>query len=414
MKRAPGTGTVQLHNGAWRLRLPRSLDPTRAWLSKSFPREQEAEAHAFMDQCLIIARKRVGERRKDEGLRFADVWPQYVDLVVHTAARRHGNSGAKACSRLKGMGSNWLAHSPFWQREIITIRGQELTEWLLEIQLKGKNAKGRPLSDSWVAQCAAAIRGTFRHLKLPVPDFSVDIDHQKVDSALTLQLQERFFQEVVPDPLDKVMAGCQMGAGLRVGELISLTIDRIDLGEAPHLMVTTGGPNGAPTKSGRPRRVELFEPGLGFFRMAMEHHHRPNDRGLLFAGPQGGYLKDWGERFVDWSATFGSHVTTHDLRHSYALAMLSGLWGYPPMHITFVSQQLGHADIRTTQKAYGHWDPGTGLVTARFLRGETTAVSEPVTAERLLGIRSPLRSPHRGLLMPKTPSNVESGVSDGN
>jgi hypothetical protein len=81
--------------------------------------------------------------------------------------------------------------------------------------------------------------------------------------------------------------------------------------------------------------------------------------------------------------------------------MLSGFWGYPPVDLTFVSKQLGHSDVRTTQRFYGHWDPGAGVVMARVLRGEQQDLVEPVTANRLLGhkgrtsgkTRSPLCSP---------------------
>lgn len=410
-KRAPGTGTVQFHNGRFRLKLPRSLDPTRSWLSETFRADQEAEAHAVMDECVREQRARLDARDRDEGVTFASLWPRHVALVVRTAERRHERSGRKARARLAGMGDNWLSRAPFWQKSLDTIGGAEIKAWLRDVQLAGRNAKGAPISDSWVAQCSAAVRGVFELAELPCPAFDIELEYSKVKNALNLAQQERFLQEVVRDPLDQIMCGCQLGAGLRVGELLSLELEHVHVGHDPHLQILYGGPNHAPTKSGKPRRVELVEPGLGFFRLAVEHHYRPNDRGLLFAGPQGGYRSDWPDRFVEWSKRFGSRQTTHSLRHSWAFSMLSGLWGYPPVDITFVSMQFGHQDIRTTQKAYGHWDPGAGLVTARMLRRETERTSEPVTAECLLGRgpRGPLRSP----LSSRNPLQKGVGVSDG-
>jgi hypothetical protein len=161
--------------------------------------------------------------------------------------------------------------------------------------------------------------------------------------------------------------------------------------------------------------VELVEPGLGFFRLALQHHYRPNQKRLLFAGPQGGYLSAWPEQFVHWSEIMGERVTSHVMRHTWAYSMLSGLWGYAPQDITFVSRQLGHADIKTTQQAYGHWDPGVGLATARLLRGESRQQTQRiVTAKWLLGQEGGEVSLQPSLPAPKTRSESAVWVSDGN
>ncbi len=417
MKRKPGTGTVQLHNGAWRLRLPRSLDPQRSWLEEVFPKDQEAVAHAFMDACILAARARRDDNYRHEGLTLERAWPNYVSLVCRTAARRHnGSASTKTRSRLEGMGNRWLAKSPFWSSDITLLRGDEVQRWLEDLQLNAESHKGRPVSDGWVDAIASNLRGVFRMLKLPCPVFRIDVDHRKVESALNLQRQYRWFQEILTDPLDRVMAGCQMGAGLRIWELLSLQRDNVVLSGDPHLMITTGGRDGAPTKGRQHRRVELVEPGLGFFRLAVQHHYRPNPKGLLFSGPQDGYLSSWPEKFVEWSEKISDHITTHDMRHTWAFSMLSGIWGYPPQDITFVSRQLGHKDIRTTQRAYGHWDPGAGVVVARFLRGERDAISEPVTAAQLLGLEKPSgpgRSPRRSPLSSTNADFSAVWVDDG-
>ena len=397
-KRKAGSGTVQMQGGRWRLRLPRSLDPSRRWLDVSFPADHETLANAAMDAAIVEARKLRSVDDEKEGLTFAKAWPQYVSNTSRASARRHSvRSATKVRTRLEGMGENWLSASPFWRTPIPLIGGFEIEQWLSKVQLEGRNAKGGAISDSWIDQMASTIRNVFKMLRYPVPVFTTDTHYKKVDSALNVETTIRFLAQM-SEPLDRIMAGCQMGAGLRVGEMLSLTIDRVHLGDDPHLMITTGGPDGAPTKSKKPRRVELFDPGLGFFRLAVAHHHRPNDKNLLFCGPSGGYLGQWGEKFVEWSAKMGQHITTHDLRHSYAGSVLSGLWGHAPQDITFVSRQLGHVDIRTTQQSYGHFDPSAGLNAARRMRGEIDRNLTPITAEELLGlprasIFSPLEAP---------------------
>jgi site-specific recombinase XerD len=412
VKRDQGKGTVQFHNGKWRLRLPRSLDPARKWLPVSFDREEKDLAHEFMESCLIQAKQRRESQLFDGGLSLSSAWPRYVGRVSSTAEKRHSiRSATKVRSQLEGMGENWLAKAPFWTHDMLLLKGNDISAWLEDLQLHGLNAKGEPVSDAWVSQCATAIRGVFSMMKLDCPRFTVDVEHQKVQTALTVQ-QMRMFLARAETARDRIMAGCQMGAGLRKGELLSLPIANVHLSQNPHLNIENGGPNGARTKSGKPRRVELFEPWLGFFKLAVKYFHTPNEKGLLFAGPQSGYMGDWADRFVAWSSRFGQHVTSHDMRHTYAYSMLSGLWGYAPQHITFVSQQLGHNDIRTTQKSYGHWDPGTGLIIARDLRGETQEKRQIVTADWLLGESdscSPLSSP----LHQENPDNSDNWVNDG-
>jgi integrase len=47
------------------------------------------------------------------------------------------------------------------------------------------------------------------------------------------------------------------------------------------------------------------------------------------------------------------HIRLHDLRHTYAAATLAA-----GESLVFVQQQLGHADIHTTQRHYGHLEHG--------------------------------------------------------
>lgn len=66
-----------------------------------------------------------------------------------------------------------------------------------------------------------------------------------------------------------------MGAGLRVNELLSVEVTDLFLdGPAPHLIARYGGDHHAPPKGRRIRRVELYEPGLGFWRLWMKHFYK--------------------------------------------------------------------------------------------------------------------------------------------
>jgi len=141
-------------------------------------------------------------------------------------------------------------------------------------------------------------------------------------------------------------------------------------------------------KGGKVRRVELVEPGLGFWRLWMSEFYRHGDR-LVFAGPHGGYQKHWPERFPAWAPLAGvERLSSHVMRHTYAVAVLSGSWGYEPKSLEFVSSQLGHADLITTQRYYAAFEQGTWAREARAMRGagKGEPIRGPITAAELLGI----------------------------
>ena len=52
-------------------------------------------------------------------------------------------------------------------------------------------------------------------------------------------------------------------------------------------------------------------------------------------------------------------LSSHGMRHTYAVAMLSGTWGYEPKSLEFVSDQLGHAELQTTQRYYAAYESET-------------------------------------------------------
>lgn len=411
-RRARGTGTVEEHQGSLRLRLPPSLNPKRRRLKKQFPVSERDAANEWLDRCVVHGRK-IAEEQESPGITMNVVWPRYMAKKVNGVSRKRGmHAGHKARSHLEGVERNWLSEAPFWNKDMALIRGEELTEWFRQLQATGRNAHGLPVSDSWILQIRKELIGVFEHLDMEVPDFDTEAKVVRGQvSALNLRQQKHFFRQVIQDETDRIMAGCMMGAGLRKGELLSLRLINVYVGQDPHVIIETGGAHLAPTKSLKARRVELFEPGLGFFRLAVRKY-RDNPKGLLFSGPKGGYMKHWPDKFKTWSDALGMKLTSHMMRHSYAYSMLSGAWGYSPQNITFVSKQLGHTETRTTEESYGHWDPGTGLMIARVLRGENSFQERVVTAAELLGEAREYGF-KVGPSSPRSDAFCQSWVSDG-
>jgi integrase/recombinase XerD len=131
--------------------------------------------------------------------------------------------------------------------------------------------------------------------------------------------------------------------GLRVSELVSLDLDRLDL---EHLSVRVIG------KGNKERRVPMGEPARDRI-----HRYLSGARELWTAGrpTQAVFLNQRGRRLSresvwrlvrHWSDAGGVHerVTPHTFRHSFATHLLEG-----GADLRVVQALLGHASISTTQ-----------------------------------------------------------------
>lgn len=327
------------------------------------------------------------------GLPFASLVAAEI-RARYTAARRKYQSDArasKAVSTWRSIDRRWLSDAPFYNMppEVIALDDlQQFIDWLRD---EAEGDSGEPLSASFIGNVGRLIRASIGRRAGANPAKALDLPKKAEPRVRYLDLtgQRRFFgcaaEEILL--LDRAITGCGMGPGLRVGELLSMERDCVHLEDSdPHLMVRYGGAGHAPTKGGKVRRVELYEPGLGFWRFYMERFYRGTVR--VFEGPAGGYLKAWPEQFPKWAKAAGvERLSSHVMRHSFAVALLSGSWGYEPRSMEFVSQQLGHADIQTTQRYYAAFERGTWVRETRRMTGRVEPVRrDPITALELLGI----------------------------
>jgi integrase len=148
--------------------------------------------------------------------------------------------------------------------------------------------------------------------------------------------------------------------GLRFGELVGLTVPRVDFLRSRLMVVDSivevaGLLHRGPTKTGPSRVVTLPR----FVTEALAHHVRkypPGDGGLVFTAPQGGPIRRsiWRARvWVEATVKAKVHpLRVHDLRHTAAaLAIKAGA------HPKAIADRLGHASITTTLNTYGHLFP---------------------------------------------------------
>jgi integrase/recombinase XerC len=136
------------------------------------------------------------------------------------------------------------------------------------------------------------------------------------------------------------------GSGLRVGEVASLTVDRIDVRRGRVLVLGKGS---------KERDVPISEYAADALRDYLEagrHQMASEGSRQLFFNRRG---KPFSERDIRsmverYGATLlpGRRVTPHTLRHSFATHLLEG-----GADIRAVQELLGHASVATTQR-YTH------------------------------------------------------------
>jgi integrase len=348
------------------------------------------EARSLLDAVLVELRDRNALKH---GLTFASYIAAELRARRQDARRRYATDARanRAIATWKSIDKRWLSDAPFYALPPAVIAVDDLQRYVDWLRDEAEGVSGEPLSPNFIRNVGSFMRAAFERVGGTNPAKALRLPPKGEPQVRFIDIvaQRLLFgaDDEKVDIADRVMVGCGMGAGLRVGELLAFEPRDVHLDDHdPYLWVQFGGADHAPTKGKRARRVELFEPGLGFWRKWMREFYAGGDR--VFAGPAGGYRKHWPESFPGWAAVAGvERLSSHVMRHTYAVALLSGTWGYDPRSIEFVSQQLGHKDIQTTERFYKAFEKGTWVREARRMTGRADESSRRiVTASELLGL----------------------------
>jgi integrase len=352
---------------------------------------------------LLMVTKGMSVHEVRNGLPFSVYLNEVIERKYIDARRTRSRVGAaKVVRQWRSMLKTRLDQPscPFFLWPAASIRQPDIQRWIDRVLIPAKSQGGGPLSSSFLHNLCALLRAGFLHAGIypnPAecktrsrPGLVLPKKGPKKIRHLTLKQQKDLFQCQELTLRERLMVGCGIGSGMRVGELLSIEQEDVFLDDHnPHLMVRYGGKDHAPTKGKKERRVELHEPGLGFWRAYMEKFADPK-RVRVFAGPRGGYQANWVDRFETFAELIGlEKLSSHYMRHTYAVSMLNGSWGYEPRTLEYIQSQLGHSDILTTQHSYGEVLVGTMARETRLMTGaKDEAPRVPVTAEKLLGGRT--------------------------
>lgn len=234
--------------------------------------------------------------------------------------------------------------------ELEAVRGTHLSTFLALRARQGLSPRSQ-------ARLLAALRGLFGYLvaeKLVRADPTELIDAPRAPKKLpvvlsreeTLALLEAPDEESPRGIRDAAMLHTMYAAGLRVSELVGLTLGDVNLETGFVQAFGKGGkrrlvPLGAPAR----RRIERW-------RQEIRPRWAPESSRALFVTHLGEPMTRQGffalVRRYARGAGIGKPVSPHKLRHSFATHLLLG-----GADLRAVQTMLGHADITTTQ-VYTH------------------------------------------------------------
>jgi integrase/recombinase XerD len=210
------------------------------------------------------------------------------------------------------------------------------------------------LSPATIARRLASLRALYRHLMLlgtrpdnPAAELASPRRIRKLPRTLSPAEAERLIEAAngtTPRALrDSAIVELLYGAGLRVGELVSLDKSSVDLDE--RLVRALGkGSKERVVPVGR-RAVDALRRYLSRGRPYLDTRHRPE----LFLNAKGGPLTRAGvflilRRLAGKAGLEPERIHPHLLRHSFATHLLEG-----GADLRSVQEMLGHADLATTE-----------------------------------------------------------------
>ena len=224
------------------------------------------------------------------------------------------------------------------------VTTDDVKDYLSKLQNNGRSA-------ATVSRCVASLRAFYRHMidagfdgPNPALDTPVISSTRKTPSILTSKEIEQLLEQPNISTLkgcrDKAMFETLYATGIRVSELISLSVDDINL--------TTGL---IICRSGKERTIPIYETAIKAISRYLSFS-RPNmaNEGevTLFVNISGGKMSRQGfwklmKSYLE-KANIDEDVTPKVLRHSFAAHLLEN-----GADIRSLQQMLGHTDIASTQ-----------------------------------------------------------------
>ncbi len=234
--------------------------------------------------------------------------------------------------------------------------GKPLLTDVARTHLLGWISKGlsEGLKTSTAARRLSGLRRFYRYLmreNLIVEDPTLRIDSPRLPRRLPDSLTEEDIENLLdePDPevpielRDKAMMEILYGCGLRVSELVALTVDEVNLRQGVIRIIGKGN---------KERLVPLGEEAVDwlvrYMRQARPELLKGRPADALFPGnrPVAMTRQTFWHRIKRYAVRAGirKHLSPHTLRHAFATHLLNH-----GADLRVVQMLLGHSDLSTTQ-----------------------------------------------------------------
>jgi integrase/recombinase XerD len=266
--------------------------------------------------------------------------PEVEGFLALLAARRAPRTVEAYRRDLRAL-AQWLGRAPS------SATTEDLEAYVASLRADG-------LAPATIARRIAAVRSLFRHLVMlgarddnPAAELEPPRRVRRLPRTLSPGEAERLIEAAAgtaPRSLrDAAIVELLYGAGLRVGELVSLERASIDL-EARLVRCVGKGDKERVVPMGR-RAAEALRRYVARGRPFLDRRHRPE----LFLNAQGGPLTRAGvflilRKLAGKAGLEPERVHPHLLRHSFATHLLEG-----GADLRSVQEMLGHADLATTE-----------------------------------------------------------------
>lgn len=248
----------------------------------------------------------------------------------------------------------------FGQRKIVEIKAADIRSWQNQLMKKGYKPTYLKTVNN---QLSAIFNYAVKYYDLPKnPCVQAGSMGKSQADAMEFWTQEEFetFVECVKDkPVSYTAFRVLFWTGVRVGELLALTLDDFDA-EEKTLQVSKSYQriNGkdvvtAPKTEKSKRIITLPDFLVDEIKDYASHMYGMSGQDRLFQVTKS-YLEHEMCRGVELSGV--KKIRLHDLRHSHASLLISKLGAQPLV----VAERLGHEKIQTTLNTYSHLYPNQG------------------------------------------------------
>lgn len=389
MRRAKGTGTIEVFRGKYRATFP--FKKGKRDVVGVFDRYEDAQK--ALEAVLVQLGTLTGGVRGVQLKRLAE---------KYFAQRR--SQGYASVDSEEERWRNYFEDHDIAERPVNDIRKGEVIDAILSFK-RVKPPAGGLLSLSTRKNILNLIRGI---LKVAVDDKLVEYNvladahfadpkgkekrKKKAKRALTWEQFVLLYEisKRAPEIPVAIWTGC------RQGELRSLhwrdvhnvegskcTCD--DPRDDPHIVIRYGrpptvfdGPDDCTTKSGEPRIVSLFGHGLEAFR-TMNRRVKRNPKGIVFVSRLGAYRAKG--RLVGrlawntWKQASGLlWLRWHDLRHTCGTWLVQGTLG-TAWSLEAVKEHLGHSELKTTERYADQRGGARAAAAAAAMRADKPSIS---------------------------------------